>query len=213
MAGTPDKPAGRSIRHAEVPSERGVHGSLDGHMDQNPGMPWWVPLVAALLAGGLTLGGVALGQHLAREQKREERMNERRIEQRDVLVDLIDAIEHWAPQADVASLFFGKATTNDIVEWVNTDSGKALRESVRQLARILVRSRLIVTDDELRPLVLQVAAGTSRLPDDINGPILDAAKRGEDPMEFVLASIRFYAEVRRIAVAIQETALRRLTNL
>ena len=176
-------------------------------------MPWWVPLVAAVLAGGLTLGGVALGQHLAREQKREERLNGRRIEQRDVLVDLIDAIEHWAPQAEVASLFLGKATSNDMIEWVGTDSGKALRESVRQLARMLVRGRLIVTDDELRPLVLHVAAAIRRLPDDINGPILDAAERGEDPMDFVLASIRFYAEVQRIAVTIQETALRRLTNL
>ena len=182
-------------------------------MDQNLGMPWWVPLVAALLAGGLTLGGVALGQHLARQQKLEERLNERRVEQRDVLVDLIDAIEHWAPQAELTSLFFGKANSNDMVEWVDTDSGKALRESARQLARILVRSRLIVTDDELRPLVLQVAAAIRRLPDDINGPILDAAQRGEDPMEFVLASIRFYTEVQKIAVTIQETALRRLTNL
>jgi len=175
-------------------------------------MPWWVPLVAGLLGGGFALGGVALGQHLTRQQKREERLEERRLEQRDVLVDLIDAIEHWAPQAEMASLFFGKATANDVVEYVDTDSGKALRESVRKLVRILVRCRLVVTDDELRPLVLQVVGAIRRLPDDINGPILDAAERGHDPMDLVLASIRYFSEVKKLAVTIQETALHRLTT-
>jgi hypothetical protein len=175
-------------------------------------MPWWVPLVAGLLGGSFALGGVALGQHLTRQLKREERLDERRLEQRDVLVGLIDALEHWTPQAEMASLFFGKATANDMMEWVDTDSGKALRESVRDLERILVRCRLIVTDDELRPLVMQVVEAIRRLPDDINGPILAAAKRGEDPMEHILASIRYYSEVKSIGAAIQETALRRLTT-
>jgi len=175
-------------------------------------MPWWVPLVAGLLTGGFALGGVALAQHFTRRQMREERLEERRLEQRDVLVDLIDAIEHWAPQAEITSLFLGKATRNDIVEYVDTDSGKALRESVRELERILVRCRLIVTDDELRPLVLQVVGAVHRLPDEVNGPILDAAEHGRDPMEFILAGIRYYGEVRRIAVTIQETALRRLSG-
>jgi hypothetical protein len=175
-------------------------------------MPWWVPLLAGLIAGGFALGGVALGQHLTRQQKREEHLEERRLEQRNVLVDLIDAIEHWAPQAEMASLFFGKAAANDLVEYVDTDSGKALRESTRELQRVLVRCRLIVTDDELRHLVLQVASAIRRLPDDINAPILDAAKNGHDPLEPVLASIQYYGEVKRFAMSIQQSALDRLTT-
>jgi len=74
------------------------------------------------------------------------------------------------------------------------------------------RCRLVVTDDELRPLVLQVVGAIRRLPDDINGPILDAAERGHDPMDLILASIRYFSEVKKLAVTIQETALHRLTT-
>jgi hypothetical protein len=149
---------------------------------------------------------------MTRQQKHEERREERRLEQRDVLVDLVDAIEHWAPQAEVASLFFGKATANDLVEYVDTDSGKALRESIRVLQRALVRCRLVVTDVELRPLVLQMSGAIRRLPEDINGPILDAAKRGDDPLEPVMASIQYFGDIMKLAKSIQDTALERLTN-
>ncbi|WP_432498150.1 hypothetical protein [Kineococcus auxinigenes] len=178
-------------------------------------MPWWAPILSALLAGLLGLGAglssVFLTRRFTREQRQQDQLNERRLEQRDVLIELIDAVEHWAPQAEMASLLMGKGTFDDVLEYVDTDSGKALRESVRELQRVLVRCRLIVTDPELRPMVLQMVAHQLRQADEINGPLLEAAKRG-DAMEEILASIRFYRDVKLLAVKIQESALRRLAT-
>jgi hypothetical protein len=174
----------------------------------NPYVPWWT----ALIGGVFALAGVALGQYFNYQQRRDERKEGRRLEQRDALVELIDAVEHWAPQAEVVSLFMGKAGADDLVEFVNTDSGKALSESTRQLKRVLVRCRLIINDEEIRPLVLRVADDICRLPEEINAPILDALKSGRDPMDSVLASIRYYRDVQRLALLIQERALQRLTS-
>lgn len=171
----------------------------------------WV-LLTGIITAAAALTGVWLTQRTNRRQRLEDRADARRLEQRDVLVELIDAVEHWTPLAEMTSLLLGRVGAgNELTEYLNTDSGKNLLAATRELERVLVRCRLIITDDELRPLVLRIKAELDRRAEDVNGPLVEAARSRRDSTDAVVASLRYYRDVRALAVQVQETALRRLT--
>lgn len=109
----------------------------------------------ALLTGGFTLAsgvvGIILTHRYARNQAEAARREDRRRDARALLAQFVESGTQWANMHRVLIPAFYKAAGDKSFwfEFVNTDTGKDLREHSLAIGRAAGELRLIVGDDEL----------------------------------------------------------------
>lgn len=109
--------------------------------------------IFTLIAG---LGGVWLTQrHVAREAHR-GRVEARRDEQRQVVSELLIAGRDKVGRYEVLLPAFSKFSTADMNEYIETDTGRELRQINTEMNRALVQASLLVGDSAIAVAIADV---------------------------------------------------------
>jgi len=147
---------------------------------------FWTTLLVAAVPAGAAHGGVGLSNRNNRVRQHELVREEALNRQRELVLSILDSGRAWAGVQDVVLPMISRFSVDDMIEFVNTDSGQHLAKTVADLRSHLARANLFLASAELRQLTASVSAFVNRFPDDINGPIV--ARPGS--IEPVLTGIR-----------------------
>lgn len=143
---------------------------------------------AFTLAGAL--GGVGITQRYTARQSELGRLEARRALIRAEMVRLVPACMGMLDASRVEILAFTELKGNDLLEFVNSDSGKlaiernqAIRESITSLSLLVADPALLLALAELERAILDYA-------EKANGPAFEYARKGGDRGEAVLLGFK-----------------------
>lgn len=165
-------------------------------------------IVLALMAGvfaiGGSLGGVAMTQRHQERLALDERQHTERVEVRDLITRLARVANEWAQMMEFLPFAFVKFESKDHMEFVDTDSGKALRSTRRALRDILAEAALRIGDQALLDPLAAVGEQFD-VAEQAIGKVFDGrAQHGEDAaFEIALAAAREVRAFQRKVTALE----------
>ena len=168
----------------------------------------WPALAASLISAGAALSGVAISNRHSTSRHREVLREEALTAQRALIVDVLLAGREWADLQFMLVPMMSKFSHQDLVEFVDTDTGVRLRELARELSVSLTRANLFLADAELRTLSQRLSQFVETFADAVNGPILKEPEK----FDHVLAGIGEVARFRNTLKRLEELAIERLPN-
>lgn len=113
----------------------------------------WAPIIAPTL----TLIGVLVTVYAASRTYRRGQAEARKDRQRSLIAQLIADVQKLISSLEIYFLAAGKFNRNDLLEWVDTDSGRRQRELTSSVQESTVRALCEVSNARLRPLIIQLA--------------------------------------------------------
>lgn len=178
-----------------------------------PEIPFWQILTSAGLGALITAASsiiiLLITQRQTRnlaERSREHERDMRRIEHdredarefSGIIQELTIVTEQWATAQRVIGPLVAKMDQKNLMEWVDTDSGRESRERSVRIGDLLIRALMLARDDEMRQRV--IAATEAR----------DAISKAQDddPIELIRAQFKaistFEATVSAIAYLVSQ---------
>ena len=118
-------------------------------------MQWikdWAPILATIG----TLLGVILTVRGASRTYRHGLIEKRRDHQRELVGDLIANTERWCELLGVAFPAMAKMSTNEMMEFVNTDSGRLQGELSKAIQVCLIKCLCEIGDGRMHPLLARL---------------------------------------------------------
>lgn len=156
-----------------------------------------------LLASALTL---IISQRHARKMAEATVRRANQQEVRDLLVGLLHDGREWTQISEVLLPAVLKMTSNDMMEFVDTDTGKKARELNDRLRRTLIEARLRVGNPELLDRIQRFDAAHTEWGEKVLIPIEDAKRRRGDGIEEIGAGLRYLREATRCLNDLETTA-------
>jgi Kef-type K+ transport system membrane component KefB len=152
----------------------------------------WVTLLVGIFAIAGTLGGVFIGAQLTHRSARDVLMaqlaEERRLELTTLLTDIAVDARGLVETAWIELPALGKMTLDDMLEYLNTDSGRENSERRRRLNENLTRALLLVGDHELAKRTAILAQHVRDWPEKAIGPVTEK-KSGVRDIDAVLEGL------------------------
>lgn len=168
-------------------------------------------IALAIMAGVFalvgSLGGVAMTQRHQERLALDERQHSERVEVRELITRLARVASDWVSMMEFLPLAFVKFESKDHMEFVDTDTGKALRDTRRALRDILAEAALRIGDETLLGPLGEVARQFETAEVAI-GEIFDGrSNHGEDAaIEIALAAVRQVRTFQRKVTALEVAA-------
>lgn len=101
---------------------------------------------------------------------------------------------------------FAKFSTDDFVEFADTDSGREMGERHKRLQRNLVRIRLQVADEPLRTALTMLAEAVNNWSEKAVGETLNAKKSGAKDVDAAIAGMKHVRHTRDLTDALEQVA-------
>ncbi|KQY59373.1 hypothetical protein ASD11_07330 [Aeromicrobium sp. Root495] len=109
---------------------------------------------------------------------------------------------------------FTTMETKDLIEFVDTDSGKQMAERNHRLRRSLTEARLLVApDSDLGRALMLVHAFHISLPEEAHGPVQGSSKSREQKMDGVGPAFTHLRKLEDAVSAVEKLALAELARL
>jgi hypothetical protein len=130
-----------------------------------------VSIASPIISAGAALTATRMTN--ARHDKRatlDADASRRRVD-RELVVDVLLPAREWTQLMEVLLPVFWKMTHDDLVEFVDTDTGVRQREIIERRNVAITRARLFLSDPHLRETVGKLASFLNDYPDAVMGPI------------------------------------------
>lgn len=161
-----------------------------------------------MATGGFTLAGVALGEWMSRSANRESaerQLNEqRRIELHGDLAELVTDARAKIDAAWFLIPAYWKMSTEDMMDFVNTDTGRLEGERHVRISGNLVRLGLSLADGPLRSALADFEQCMIDWPDKAMGPVTDRKRKND--FEAVMEGLAHARASREALNAVQREA-------
>ncbi|MGR7023753.1 hypothetical protein [Geodermatophilus sp. URMC 62] len=147
------------------------------------GAPWWLSIIAALIAGGSALLGVRWTQGHAAEQRRQDRHDERRVEQRTALVEVLVTGREFA--LSVQAVMMRASVSTDGMGSANAPAVDRHDPLNQAHHRALLTARLLVRDPVVLDHVTRMSKTAEKLPEQFMLLLRSAEAHGRAKPEVV----------------------------
>lgn len=144
-----------------------------------PDVSDWVSTVAVggfTLAG--TLGGIALANRHSAELALDARTEARRSALRDELSVLVVEVRALIDSAMLTMIFYSRAKHDDIMEFVNTDTGRDQARRGKQISTTIANLSLMVGDRQILDGLVTLEQCIHEWAEKVNGPAFEVAAIG-----------------------------------
>jgi hypothetical protein len=179
---------------------------------------WFPNLITGACTLSAGLGGVALTLGITGKRQKSERaiehLKERNREQRQAIIEVLDSGRAWEDSQEI--IFFALAATSksvdDSIDFANTDSAASHGVKLTRYRKALIGARLLVTDQEIAPLIQHLSKHLAMLPEH-TGHVIEAAKQSKDSELEALAKATAYTKVHLDSLnELERITLERLTD-
>ncbi|MGU3497731.1 hypothetical protein [Mycobacterium sp. C31M] len=119
-------------------------------------MAQWLKDYAPILATLGALLGVIVTVGGASRTYRQGLIEKRRDHQRELLGDLIANVQQWCGLLDVVYPAMTKMSTNDMMEFADTDTGRRQGQLAQALQVTLIKCLCEISDSRIHPVLLQL---------------------------------------------------------
>lgn len=130
-------------------------------------------VLSSVLVGATGLGGVWLGHALSARDAERARRDSARDRARSLLSDLIRNARRWADMQLVLAPGWAAFDTDDHIAFLDTDSGRELRQVVDALHSAFGQARLEIGNGPLQEPLKWAQALFVAAPDQMMEPLLD----------------------------------------
>lgn len=167
----------------------------------------WAPILAAigaLLGVVLTVGG-------ASRTYRHGLIEKRRDHQRELVGDLIATTQQWCSLLDIVHPALTKMSTDDMMEFANTDSGRRQGELSMAMQVGLIKCLCEIGDGRMRPLLadLELQRRTLTQGEDV-APMFSPKASEEKRFDALLVMLGRLSRIRNTCDQIQIAAIQAL---
>jgi hypothetical protein len=178
---------------------------------------WFPNLITGACTLSAGLGGVALTLGITGKRQKGERaiehLKERNREQRQAIIEVLDSGRAWEDSQEI--IFFALAATsksvNDSIDFANTDSAVSHGAKLTRYRKALIGARLLVTDQEIAPLIQHLSKHLAMLPEH-TGNVIEA-KQSKDSELKSLVKATAYTKIHLDSLnKLEHTTLERLTD-
>ncbi|MEQ8440201.1 MAG: hypothetical protein RIB65_22130 [Ilumatobacter fluminis] len=125
------------------------------------------PIISA--GAALTATWITNGRHDKRVQIAAD--ESRRRDDRELVVDVLLPAREWTQLMEVLLPALWKMSHEDLVDFVDTDTGVRQREVIERRDVAITRARLFLSNAHLREVVGRLSAFLDQFPDTVMGPI------------------------------------------
>src|ERR1035437_213356 len=159
-------------------------------------MVGYLPLVAARAT-------TSMNHRQAARLAAESRSELRRDAARELIVEVLVTGREWVSNSELMIPVLGRFKQSDHLEFVETDSGKAMAVRNTRLTRALTEARMRIADVPLVKLIDTISRLHNQAPEKAMGPVVEASfsSAGRAPMEPILEALQY---VRSVGLAFDE---------
>jgi hypothetical protein len=125
----------------------------------------WLPVIGSAIVGAAALIGVLITVSRTRRSFLEELSESRRAHQREVIADLVVSGTRLHETQGMNFVAVPFMSSNDLLEWVDTDTSKLQRKLIAQRDRALIRARIEVRTASLKPRIDAIADALKAIED------------------------------------------------
>ncbi len=143
-------------------------------------------ILTGLLTLAGALGGVWLSQRYAAETSTQTLVEARRSVVRAELSTLIAEVRAHLESATLFMMLIGKGTDQDLMEFVNTDSGREAQRRTAAIYRSLAGLTVTVGDPPVLNALVELEECINDWADKANGPVFAAKSRGGDIVDAIV---------------------------
>lgn len=151
------------------------------------------PMWQVVLTGIFTLLGAATGavtvQSYMRAEAQAQRVEARRAEFRSELVTLTTDMRQWLATWEVLVPAYARMTVKDLMEFVDTDTGRESRERMARIEASLDRLHLLVGEETLIEVVDSLRSLVTNLPKLAMHPVVE--REGQASPELIGKSLAY----------------------
>lgn len=167
----------------------------------------WPPILATLGA----LLGVILTVRSANRTYLHGLIEKRRDHQRELIGDLVANTEQWCGLLDVLYPALTKMSTNDMIEFASTDSGRLQGELAKAIQVCLIKCLCEIGDGRIRPLLarLEVQRRTLTEGEDV-APMFNPSQNADARFEALLLMLKRVRGIKDTCAEIQIAAIEAL---
>lgn len=166
----------------------------------------WELLVAGLLSlAGVTLGGW-MSRHSAADALEKQLREERRQSVHRLLAELIADMRTKIDLAWIMIPAMAKMTTDDLTEYVDSESGIEARAREARLNRNVVELALLIGDQSLRVALGELSQCITDWPEKASGPVTATAVAGKGDIDAIRKGFEHVSATQRALNAVQTEA-------
>ena len=171
----------------------------------------WIKDWAPILATIGTLMGVIITVGGASRTYQHGLIEKRKDHQRELIGELIANTQQWVSLLDIAYTATAKMSTNDMMEFADTDSGNLLNELSKATQVSLIKCLCEVNDDRIRPHVGELEVQRRLLTDgDDVAPMFNPKRRDDERFDALLVMLGRLRKMKDTCDRIQIAAIEAL---
>ncbi|PVZ53033.1 hypothetical protein [Arthrobacter sp. H-02-3] len=134
---------------------------------------FWTTLIASFLSAVAALSGVALTNSHALRRHQAELQEKLRGQQREIIAEIVLAGRQWASRQEIWVPAVSKMNRNDLMEYAQTDSSKAMGDVLERLNVAFVKADLFIPNGSLKDEITWLAEFVQTFPSKVIGPVME----------------------------------------